>query len=218
MTSAGRWTIVVVVLALAGVVALWPRGDDDHNATSPQARTATTRSAGPPESDAALAQLRRRVAMQPCPSPSPGAPPPAGPLAGVTARCLGTPGTVNLGAALAGKTTLLNVWASWCPVCREEMPVLAEYARRSGSIPVVGVNVREPASSALEFMASVGVHYPSVHDRGRTVQKALRVPPVVPLNYLVLPDGSVERITQPLVFRSPDEIAAAVRRHVGEQQ
>lgn len=102
--------------------------------------------------------------------------------------------------------------ASWCVPCREEMPVLARYTERPGSVPVLGVNVKEPASAGLEFMAAVRVRYPSLYDGDETVQQALRVPPVLPVTYLVRPDGSVERIIDPLVFRSPDEIRATVDR------
>ncbi|PXY25371.1 TlpA family protein disulfide reductase [Prauserella muralis] len=218
MTSAGRWTIVVVILAVAGIIALWPRGGNEDTDGGPVDLNTLSSlpAAGPPEEDAALAPLRERAAMRPCPSPSPDAPAPRGPLAGVSAPCLGTPGMVDLGTTLAGKPTLLNFWASWCVPCREEMPVLASYAARPGSIPVLGVNVKEQASAGLEFMAELGVTYPSLYDGNEAVLKALRVPPVLPVNYLVRPDGSVERITDPLVFRSADEVQGAVDRMLGE--
>lgn len=213
MASGGRWTIVMVILALAGIVALWPRGGHEYaSPPSDQGSIDATPSAGPPEEDAALAPLRRRAALSPCPYAGQDAGGAAGPLAGVTTRCLGAPGAVDLGAALAGKATLLNLWASWCVPCREEMPVLADYAERPGSIPVLGVNVKEPASVGLEFMAEIGVRYPSLYDGEGAAQQALRVPPVLPVNYLVRPDGAVEHITDPLVFRSPYEIQTAVER------
>lgn len=211
MTSAGRSMIVVVVLAVAGIVAIWPRGDEP-NPSDVAASPATTR---PTEDDAALADLGDRAALQPCPRPASDTPAPAGPLAGVIAPCLGTPGTVDLGAALAGKATLLNVWASWCGPCREEMPVLAGYAERADAIPVLGVDVQEPAADGLAFLADVGVRYPSVADPQEAVQRALRVPSVLPVNYLVRPDGSVVRIVDPSVFRSPDQVRVAVARHLG---
>lgn len=216
MTNSARWSIALLVLVAAGIVAIWPSGDPDGTgAPAPPDSSAT---AVPSEDDEELAALRDRADLTPCPSPDRTADRPTGPLAGVTTRCLGAAGVVDVGATLAGKAALLNLWASWCVPCREEMPVLAAYANRPGSIPVIGVNVKEPASKGLEFMAEISVRYPSLYDGEPgpgTIQGALRTPPVLPVNYLVHPDGSVDRITDPVVFRDPDEIQTAVDRLLG---
>jgi thiol-disulfide isomerase/thioredoxin len=132
----------------------------------------------------------------------------------VTVTCLGHPGTVRLGAALAGRPVLLNLWASWCVPCREEMPVLAAYATQPSAVSVLGVDVQDQPSAALGLLADLGVHYPSVSDPDRVVQSALAATPVLPVSYLLLPDGPVHRITQPLVFDSPDQIRTAVAREL----
>ncbi|SDN17743.1 Thiol-disulfide isomerase or thioredoxin [Lentzea albidocapillata subsp. violacea] len=194
-----RWLILVVVLVVATAVALWPR--DDATEVRP------SRSA-PAQDDAALAEARQRAALEPCPQPGPG--PASGPLAGVTVECLGAPGTVELGRALAGRTVLLNLWASWCQPCREEMPVLQDYARQPGAVPVVGVNVQDLPSEALGAVIALGVRYPSVVDTSEAVQKALTVPRLLPVSYVVRPDGTVRQVTAPLVFRTPDQVRAAV--------
>ena len=194
-----RWAIVVVVLALAAVVALWPR--DDTTEVQP------SRSA-PAQDDAALAEARQRAALEPCPQTGSG--PASGPLAAVTVACLGAPGTVELGRALAGRTVLLNLWASWCQPCREEMPVLQEYSRQPSAVPIIGVNVQDVPSEALAAVIALGVRYPSVVDTGEAVQKALAVPRVLPVSYVVRPDGTVQQVTAPLVFRTPDQVRAAV--------
>ncbi len=216
MANSARWSVALLVLVAASIVAIWPRGGPvDAGAPTPPGSSAT---AAASEDDEELAALRARADLTSCPSPDQTAGRPNGPLAGVTSRCLGAAGGVDVGAALAGKAALLNLWASWCVPCREEMPVLAAYADRPGSIPVIGVNVKEPASKGLEFMAEIGVGYPSLYDGEPgpgTIQRALRTPPVLPVNYLVRPDGSVDRITDPMVFRDPDEIQTAVDRLLG---
>lgn len=216
MENGWRWAVVVVVLTVAGIVAIWPRDGSETTSepagSAPQATPSADTSARVTADDDGLASARRHAALRPCPSQGADRSASTRPLAGVTVRCLGTPGTVDVGAALAGKATLLNLWASWCVPCREEMPVLAAYAERPGAIPVLGVDIQEPASAGLDFMAQIGVRYPSLYDGDQTLQRALRTPPVLPVNYLVRPDGSVQRITAPLVFRSPGQIQKTVDR------
>ena len=55
----------------------------------------------------------------------------------------------------AGQPFLLNVWASWCPPCRLEHPVITELAR-SGRIPIVGYNYRDTAADANDFLTQFG--------------------------------------------------------------
>ena len=85
-------TLAVVALVVVGIVALWPRS------AGPATPAPTT--AAPAATDTDLAPLRTAAGLDPCPAPN-GAPA-TGPLAGVTVPCLGAPGAVDLGAALAG--------------------------------------------------------------------------------------------------------------------
>ena len=55
---------------------------------------------------------------------------------------------------MAGRAWLLNVWASWCPPCLEEHPVIAELAR-SGA-PIVGLNYKDGREDALAWLKRNG--------------------------------------------------------------
>ncbi|WP_341677472.1 DsbE family thiol:disulfide interchange protein [Niveibacterium sp. SC-1] len=61
-------------------------------------------------------------------------------------------------ADLKGKVWLLNVWASWCVSCRDEHPVLVEFAGRN-LVPVVGLDYKDNPTDAQAWLARFGNPY-----------------------------------------------------------
>lgn len=209
-----RWVGVLAVLAVALAVALWPRS---HPLTAPpplaaqQAQPARSGAERQPELD----QLRARAALQACPAKGSPATPARWVLSGVVLPCLGQPGSVDLGMALAGRPALLNLWGPQCQPCREELPALAAYAQEPGAIMVLGVEVQQLPQAALELLAALNVHYPSVSDPDGRLRAVLGAPPVLPLSYVVSPDGRVSQVTPPQVLRSPAQVRAVIARYLG---
>lgn len=58
---------------------------------------------------------------------------------------------------LKGRVALINVFASWCPPCRVEHPLLMRLAREGYG--VYGINYKDKASDALAFLAKLGDPY-----------------------------------------------------------
>lgn len=78
--------------------------------------------------------------------------------------CLGNGPDVTL-SSLTGRPTLVNLWASWCAPCREEMPLLQQaFAEHGQDIRFLGVATRDEPAVAADFAAATGVTYPSVVD------------------------------------------------------
>jgi len=70
---------------------------------------------------------------------------------------------------MRGQVWLLNVWASWCSGCREEHPVLVEFAK-TRVVPIVGLDYKDQPDDARRWLANFGNPYvASVSDLdGRT--------------------------------------------------
>lgn len=196
-------TVAVVLLVVAGVIALWPRAGAEESSGSGPTPVAVA------PDDAALAPLRSAAGLQACPHARGTG---RGPLARVTVACLGEPGRVDVGAAFAGRPALLNFWASWCAPCRAELPVLAEYAGRADAVPVLTVDVQDDPRSALRLLSDLGVTLPSVSDPDGALRAALDLPPALPVSYVLRGDGSVVPVEPPVPFRATDDVAAAVAR------
>ena len=59
---------------------------------------------------------------------------------------------------LLGKVWVLNVWASWCGACRDEHPLLVEFARRK-LVPLYGLNYKDTRPEGLAWLRSFGNPY-----------------------------------------------------------
>ena len=59
---------------------------------------------------------------------------------------------------LTGKVWMLNVWASWCVACREEHPVLLEFAK-TGAVPVYGLNYKDQRADGIAWLQRFGDPY-----------------------------------------------------------
>ncbi len=99
--------------------------------------------------------LMRGLSLDPreVPSPLVGKPAPA-----FSAPLLATPERTLKKDDLLGKVYLLNVWASWCVACRDEHPVLVEFAKR-GVVPIYGLNYKDQRPDALKWIGSFGNPY-----------------------------------------------------------
>ncbi len=59
---------------------------------------------------------------------------------------------------MRGKVWLLNIWGTWCVVCREEHPMLLEI-ERSGAVPIYGLDVKDKREDALAWLRELGDPY-----------------------------------------------------------
>ena len=87
------------------------------------------------------------------PSPLVGKPAPA-----FTLSQLHDAGKSFSAADMKGRVWLLNVWASWCVACREEHPVLVEFAR-TGQVPIIGLDYKDKVADARQWLDKLGNPY-----------------------------------------------------------
>jgi len=81
------------------------------------------------------------------------------PLAGLARDGKPVPGLSN--AAFPGEVTLVNVWASWCIPCADEVPFLEKLATDK-RIRLVGINYKDPTDNARRFLNRYGNPFAAV--------------------------------------------------------
>ena len=64
-------------------------------------------------------------------------------------------------ASYAGRPLIINFFASWCPPCKRETPLLAKfYAEHHGRDLIIGIDANDQAGPAQKFVQETGVTYP----------------------------------------------------------
>lgn len=99
---------------------------------------------------------------------------------------------------LRGRVVVLDFWATWCPPCRQSIPILNRVHERNGGrgVSVIGVNVEPQMSrpTLASAHAAFGATFPSIQDTpSNQVQRAYHVDRL-PTLVLVGPDGVVRHV------------------------
>jgi thiol-disulfide isomerase/thioredoxin len=108
---------------------------------------------------------------------------------------------------------VINVWASWCPPCRKELPAFQRLSERSaGRLQVIGVNSRDSRPAAQSIGEDFGVRFPMLVDQGEALQRALNRN-AFPLTLLVDGQGRL-RHTDASGALDDARLAALVRQYL----
>ena len=114
----------------------------------------------------------------------------------------------------AGKAVVVTFWATWCPYCLKELPVLENVQNLAGKdrIAVIAVNVekRDVFRRATRIM-SKGMHMESVSDADGAVRAAFGVTGL-PHMLIIGRDGRIIRVYQGYAESKLDEIAADINQ------
>src|ERR1700738_378498 len=146
MSTSTRWTVAVMVVVVTLGVALWTQLGDSSSPTGSIAPGAS-RDRRDADTAEALAGPRARADLPPCPQA--GSAPGPERLRGITLECAGDGTNVDVAKAVAGRPTVLNLWASWGAPGGEELPAVGgdqgggvragrRGAARDGRVPAQG--------------------------------------------------------------------------------
>ncbi len=162
----------------------------------------------------APADLVAAADLADCPGSDPMVAPREAGLPDVVLPCLGDGPGVRL-AGLRGTPTVVNVWASWCGPCREELALFADLAGSAGAtLHVLGVDATDDPPSALSLLTDAGVHYASVRDDSGETKASMGWGSGLPVTYFVDADGRVV-FTRHGAITSADEMNRLVSDHLG---
>lgn len=98
---------------------------------------------------------------------------------------------VNLAEAFHGKPTVVNLWASWCPPCVREMPLLEDAADNWPDVHIVAVNQGEESAQVDAFLQQQGLALPHVLLDQRSQVGAMVGSHALPTTLFFNSDGSL---------------------------
>ncbi|HEY4128919.1 MAG TPA: TlpA disulfide reductase family protein [Gammaproteobacteria bacterium] len=95
-------------------------------------------------------------------------------------------------AAFKGKVVVLNLWATWCGPCREEMPALDGFAKQYAArgVTVVGLDEDDPEDAAEVKKVMAAFSYPALMAATAPTNN-FHQPRVLPITYVIDADGVI---------------------------
>ncbi len=99
--------------------------------------------------------------------------------------------TVDL-SKLRGKVVVLNLWASWCATCVEELPSLLALQRQMPDLVIVAVSIDQDADVYHRFLEKNHVNLMTVRDADQQVN-ALYGTAQIPETYVIDRQGNLRR-------------------------
>ena len=124
-------------------------------------------------------------------------------------------GKVQTLAAFQGKVVLLNVWATWCAPCRQEMPTLSRLQERLGGLEfeVMALSIDRAGPKVVrEFYAELGVKNLSLYvDPSMKTMRALSTVGLPTTLLLDRQGREVGRLVGPAEWDSPEAVALVQR-------
>jgi cytochrome c biogenesis protein CcmG/thiol:disulfide interchange protein DsbE len=188
-----RWTVVLALLLTATLSGCTP-----HSAAPPASGSTSTAAS----------------ALQACPEQPNTKARGADLLPALSFDCPGG-GSLDLRRA-QGVPTVVNLWGSWCGPCREELPILQQFAdAAAGQVRVMGVISRDGRPQSESFAKDAGVTFPSAFDGHGDLMTDLGLH-ALPYTYFLDADGAVV-YTQVGPVASVDDLRALAAEHLGVQ-
>jgi cytochrome c biogenesis protein CcmG, thiol:disulfide interchange protein DsbE len=135
-------------------------------------------------------------------------------LPAVSLECLGSEGDPVGLSGQPQRPTVINIWASWCGPCLDEMPLLDQLAQQgAGQVDVLGIVTNDNRSAATSYAMEMGLSFPSVLDPKGQVVDAEGFPGV-PASILLDADGTIAfRHIGP--YKTLDDLKKDVAEHLG---
>lgn len=104
--------------------------------------------------------------------------------------------TVKL-SDLRGQVVLINLWATWCPPCREEMPTLEkvykEYKDRGFTILAVNMTYQDDPGAIPPFIQKYGLTFPILLDKTGETGNAYQLKSL-PSSYFIDREGIIQEV------------------------
>jgi peroxiredoxin len=89
-----------------------------------------------------------------------------------------------------GKKVIVNFWATWCPPCKDEMPIMEEfYKKHSEDVEILAINI-DPQYNVKEYQKSMGLTFPILLDKDDKINKAYDIL-TVPTTYVINEQGII---------------------------